>query len=112
MSREDVAAVLAKAFVIQEIDTDRTVHGQEVFEKMRAGRDGGLPWFAVQDGAGRELGTSIGPQGNLGCPYTDAEIETFMGIVAQTAPGLGAEDLRLLRETLLAQGETAQKKQP
>ena len=62
------------------------------------------------DGEGTKLATSDGPQGNLGCPWTDEEIETFGKIVAKVVRNLTAEDLAKLKRTMVEQRKKAEAK--
>ncbi len=105
MVRAKVAPLLAKDFVILDIDTERTVGGQEMFDRYKRGRSGGLPWFCFLDEKGNVLADSVGADGNVGCPWTDDEIGTFGGLLGVASRHLTEADvatmasqMRLFRE--------------
>lgn len=72
MKQPDFNAIFGEYFVKVYVDTDLT--------------PGGIPWFFIMDGDGKVLITSDGPNGNIGCPYKDAEIAHFMRMVKTTSP--------------------------
>src|SRR5690606_22411380 len=55
LARPKVAERMAKDYVDLIIDTDRRTHGQQIYDKLKAGRSGGLPWLIMLDGDGKEL---------------------------------------------------------
>ncbi len=59
--------------------------GEDVFTELRKDRSGGLPWMVVLDGDGSEIVTSVGPQGNIGCPAETFEIEHFVDMIKQSS---------------------------
>ena len=60
------------------------LHGKDVSNRLINGRDAGLPWMVILDADGSELITSIGPDGNVGCPAMPGEIEHFVAMIEQT----------------------------
>jgi thiol-disulfide isomerase/thioredoxin len=102
MARPEIAALLAKDFVNVKIDTDRTLGGAELLEKLRQGRGDGISWFAFQDAQGKELACSAGPKGNIGYPSADEEIAWFLDMLRKSAPSLGASDLGTIQGSLVA----------
>ena len=68
-------------------------NGEVVAERLRKGRDGGIPWILITDAQGNELITSDGPAGNVGCPVRPREVEWFMTMLRKTVQNLGAEPL-------------------
>ena len=109
MARKEVAPILAREFVIVKIDTDRTIGGGDLLKEKRKGRSGGIPWFTFLDPDGKELATSNGPKGNVGCPWTDEEIDTFFDILKKVVSKIGEEDLAALKKALLAFREEKKK---
>ncbi len=102
MARKEVASILAKDFRICKIDTDRMIGGEELLKTRRKGKSGGIPWFEFLDGEGKSIADSNGPDGNIGSPNTDAEIETFLTILKKVVVAIGEDDLVVLRKALLA----------
>jgi hypothetical protein len=101
MARPEIEMLLAKGLVCVKIDTDRTIGGQALFDSTRGERSDGLPWFAIQDGSGKELASCIAPgAGNVGCPYTDEEIAWFLEVLKLGAPALTSEELARIKSTL------------
>ena len=68
-----------------KIDEDEMVNGKEVSKRLMNGRSGGLPWMVILDANGAELVTSVGPDGNVGCPARPNEIEHFVSMIEQTS---------------------------
>ena len=63
----------------------------------------GYPWMLVLDGARsrrdepKVIATSIGPDGNIGCPVNEKETDLFFGMLRDTRKRLTDEDLKVLR---------------
>src|SRR5262249_36311754 len=49
LARPEVAALIDKAYVSVKIDQDRMVGGKELLTK-EGGGNGGIPWFAIEEG--------------------------------------------------------------
>lgn len=78
MDLPEVKPVLAKDFVACWVDTDRTVGGVELLEKMRAAKGGGIPWFVFLEPDGKPMVDADDVFGqNLGCPHTEKEVEAW-----------------------------------
>ena len=78
MALPAVKPVLDKDFVQCWIDTDRMTGGQEMLDEMRGGARGGIPWFVVMEADGAPVVDADDlTGGNLGCPHTEPEVETF-----------------------------------
>src|SRR5688572_972084 len=101
MARED-AAVFHKEFVPVKIDIDRMIGGKEVLASYPKSDKQGIPWFVFLQPDGKELADSMGPNGNIGCPNQDEEIETFLAILKKIAANLTADDFEALRKSLFA----------
>jgi len=108
VARPEVAPLLAKHFVIQKIDVERTLGGQELCDGY-GGKGLGIPWFAFLDGAGKTLGTSTIAGSNLGCPYSVEEVAAFGKLLRQVAPELGADDWSALERSLNENREMLEK---
>jgi hypothetical protein len=93
LGRPEVASRMQKDFVELCIDTDRMTNGQAIYEKLKNGRAGGLPWLLVLDADGKELITGVGPQGNIGAPVTVEECEHFVTMVRTTRQRMSDEDV-------------------
>jgi thiol:disulfide interchange protein len=111
MARPKVANILARDFVDLKIDVDRTNGGKEMLARYTGGKSTGIPWFAFLDGNGKVVATSQeGPQGNLGCPYTDEEIGAFEEILEESRTRLSDADVDTLISELRAFHASAKKK--
>jgi hypothetical protein len=93
LGRPEVASRMQKDFVELCIDTDRMTHGKEIYEKLKNGRNGGLPWLIVLDADGKELITGVGPKGNIGAPVQPEECEHFVTMVRTTKQRMSDEDV-------------------
>ena len=68
-----------------KIATDKMEGGEEVMSELKKERQGGMPWMIVLDGGGKEVVTSVGPKGNVGCPVEPFEIEHFVDMIKQSS---------------------------
>jgi len=93
LGRTKVAPLFNKGWVDVMIDVDRDTHGKDVNEKAKGVRNGGLPWMVILDGDGKELVTSDGPKGNVGCPAQPDEIDWFRTMLERTKSKLKDADL-------------------
>lgn len=59
--------------------------GQVMFDQMKGGRSGGMPWMVILDGDAKEMITSVGPEGNVGCPVQPAEIDHFVTMIQSSS---------------------------
>ena len=100
MDEPKVASILSKAFVDLKVDTDRMEVGQELLKQF-CEKQGGIPWFAfVSPVDGTVLTNSDAPEGNVGFPSTDAEIEHFVSML-ETTKRFTSDDIRLLSDSLV-----------
>jgi thiol:disulfide interchange protein len=99
----EVARRINASLVCVKVDVERAVGGKELSEKF--GATGGIPWFAILDGDGKPLVTSVGPKGNVGFPSQDEEIAHFESMLGQAVPGMSAGDRAFLSESLKANRE-------
>lgn len=97
--------LLADDVVALNIDTDQMHNGNEVSLRLR-GEDGGIPWSVILDGDGNELINSDGPDGNIGYPMTESEIEYFMEMLRVARPTMNANNGAAIRAALDKYAET------
>ena len=76
------------------------IDGAKVAARLRKGKRGGIPWMVILDGDGKELVTSDGPKGNVGCPVAPHEIDWFMTMIARTATNLDTDEQKAIRKHL------------
>lgn len=105
MHQPDVAALLAKDFLLVKIDQDRMVGGKELASQLREGQGGGIPWVALYNGKGEKMATSSGPKGNVGCPVDPHEIRQFMNMLRIGAVNLTVKELAALEASLTEHGK-------
>ena len=105
LGQKEVAPALAKDYVIIEIDTALMENGKQVADRLRKSRRGGIPWMVILDATGKELITSDGPKGNVGCPVQPHEIEWFLTMLRNTARNLGEEQIAEIEAALRAYAE-------
>ena len=96
---------MGRDFIIVKIDTDRMTHGKEVAERLRGERRGGIPWMVILDAAGKELITSDGPKGNVGCPMLPHERAFFIEMLEKTSQRMGKDGIALVKKALDAYAE-------
>lgn len=78
MDLPEAKPVLEKDFVACWVDTDRSVGGQALLDRLRGGGQGGIPWFVILEPDGKAVVDAddvLG--GNLGCPHTEEEVEAW-----------------------------------
>lgn len=78
MDLPEAKPVLEKDFVACWVDTDRTIGGAALLEKLRGDGRGGIPWFVVLEPDGTPVVDADDVFGsNLGCPHTEAEVAAW-----------------------------------
>ena len=82
------------------IDTVDMENGQEVANRLRGDRQGGIPWMVILDGKGKELISSDGPNGNIGCPVMPAESAYFLTMLQSSKDRMSADDLATVAQQL------------
>ncbi|MGB1929725.1 MAG: hypothetical protein ACPHO8_10470 [Mariniblastus sp.] len=87
-------------YQIIAIATDKMDGGQEMFDQMKKDLSGGMPWMVILDGDGKELITSVGPEGNVGCPVKPDEVDYFVEMIRSTSSS-DEQRLEEIREALL-----------
>lgn len=100
----------ARDYVVVKIDTARMSGGEEIEKRLRQNGEGGIPWIVILDSSAKELITSDGPKGNIGCPVFEHEIEHFMVMLERTRQRIGKEDLARLRQKIFAKTEPWRRK--
>ena len=91
--------------MLLHVDTAKTPGGAELHVKYPRALQEGVPWFVIHDGTGAELADSNGPEGNIGCPNTDEEIEVFLRILKKVCSTLKDDDFAVLKKSLIAHRE-------
>lgn len=100
MARKQVVAILATDFVEVKIDVDRTIGGKAIMEHYAGAQPQGIPWFAFLDADGTVLAKSDASGNNLGCPYTDEEIEAFVEMLGHVTVNVTDDQLATLASEL------------
>ena len=77
-------ALFADDYLVLKIDIEEMEHGGDVARSLRRKQTGGIPWITILDGEGKELITSDGPDGNIGCPIAEKECAYFVSMIART----------------------------
>jgi len=100
MARED-AAPFRKEFIPVKIDIDRMIGGKDVIGAYPKSEKQGIPWFVFLDAEGKELADSMGPQGNIGCPNSEEEIDAFLVNLKKASASLTADDFIAIKTSLM-----------
>ena len=82
-----------------KIDTSVMKDGSELLNEQRE-ESGGIPWFAILDGDGKQLVNSTGPDGNCGCPVAPKEIDHFITMIKETSSDPSEDSLAEIRSSL------------
>ncbi len=93
--------------VIRNIGGGSLAPGEIIATK---GESAGIPWYAFLDAEGEIVVDSTLPEkGNIGYPYTNEEIATFMKVVQKAARTLNDDDIEQLAKSLRNRGKEAKK---
>lgn len=100
-------AELERHYIFVKLDISRDKLGEDVFERCKGKREGGIPWYVILDADGTERVTSNLPATasrragtNMGFPTLPPEIDHFLTMLRDTAPHLPAERLAAMRAML------------
>lgn len=96
---------MSRDYVTVKIDTDRMKHGKALAARLRRDRQGGIPWMVILDEKGKELITSDGPKGNVGCPIRPEERAFFIEMLEKTSRRMGKEGVVVVKKALDAYAE-------
>jgi len=99
MASKNVAALLAKEFVILKIDRDRAPDAESIAKKYQT-KDEGLPWFAFIDANDKLIATSTGPDGNVGFPAKTSEWAHFKSMLEKAKRHLRDAEIAALVTSL------------
>ena len=110
LSLKDVVKIMNEHFVEVKIDTDRDEGGEALHKRYTGGQSTGIPWFVVLAADGTVLTTSDGPDGNVGCPWTEEEVKTFGAILARSKSGVSAQQIAQLEKSLVTFRTKTEKK--
>jgi hypothetical protein len=81
----------------------RWIGARELMTELRGEAEGGIPWWVILDGDGKQLATSNQPNGeNIGFPSTPEGIEHFRTMLTQSAQRMTAKQIDGLVKDLLA----------
>lgn len=92
---------MAKDYLPIKVDT-RMQNSKAVIKRLRGERGGGIPWMTILDAEGKELVTSDGPGGNVGCPVQDDEITWFMSMIGTSSQHMEDADKTTIETSLKA----------
>jgi len=101
----EVARLLARDYLDVKVDVDRMLHGQELLERYRGSKRGGIPWTVILDAEGKALVSSDGPEGNIGYPVDEWEIGWFLEMLRRTRQRLDDAALEGLEGVLRRRAE-------
>lgn len=111
MENPDVHSILNSAFVHLKIDTERMIHGQELLDEY-CSEPSGIPWFVFIDPNDQKvLATSDGPQGNVGFPFEDFEIDHFCDMLGKCNGRISDAQIASLKKSLLDNREADRARQ-
>lgn len=102
LGRTEVHKRMQLDYVVLQLDVDRMTHGKAIYDRMKADRNGGLPWLIIVDDAGKELITGVGPKGNIGAPVQPGEREHFVAMLRATKRRMTDDDLATIAAELEA----------
>jgi thiol:disulfide interchange protein len=87
-------------YIIINLDSVRMRRSDVIENRLRHGRDTGIPWIVILDAEGREMISSDGPKGNIGYPATAEEIDYFVSMITKTTKRTSDEKIAAITEAL------------
>ena len=99
---------MSRDYVDLKIDTDRHKNGKAVADRLRGERTGGIPWMVITDATGKELVSSDGPEGNIGCPMSESERGWFVEMIRKTEQHMSKLELGTIEYELQIFAEDAE----
>lgn len=102
LAQPDTTKFMDAHFLEIKIDTDRDTGGEALRKHYAHGRSTGIPWFVILTPDGKTIATGDGPEGNVGCPWTEPERKAFGTILLQSKSGVTEHDVRALEVSLKA----------
>ena len=101
----EVAALMAKEFVILKLDFDRGIGAKEI-QKRYIAQEQGLPWFVFLDVNGKPIiNSSDRPEGNAGHPNSPDEVAHFKVMLQKVKKNLTDAEIAKLIEILVAENK-------
>ncbi len=91
---------MAADYITLKIDVERNTNGAAVAKLLRGERTGGIPWMVITDEHGKELVAADGPEGNVGCPVTEAERAWFMTMIRRTTRSMTEKQIKTIEAEL------------
>ena len=95
----EIARVIAQDYILVKINIERMA-GAKAFDSRIRQEGGGIPWYAIFDTKGKLLISSVGLQGNIGCPVKPGEIAHFIHMISETAQNITSEQLLAIEKGL------------
>lgn len=92
--------LLEKDFVLLKIDESNDLNAAEVTELITGGKEGGIPFHAIVDPAGKRLIDSEGPSGNIGNASGDEGKRHLRRMLTETRQRLTDADIDELIDSL------------
>ena len=83
-------------YVILSVSEEYLANTEAVVKQLRKDTSGGDPWIVILDAEGKALVTSDGPNGNIGYPVEETEINHFVDMLRQTRQRISDEELSQL----------------
>ena len=85
--------LLNKDYVLLSLHSKKHKGADAVIAKVRTKKGGGIPWFTILDGDGKERINSDAKGGNVGCPAQPHEIDWFQHMLTTTRSKLTDEEI-------------------
>lgn len=100
LARPEIVKTMAQDYVLVKIDLDRMAGAKAIDKRIRQGKGGGIPWFAILDAKCKLLITSVGSQGNIGYPVKPTEIAHFIRMINETSRNITSEQISTIEKAL------------
>lgn len=100
LARPEISGIMKLDYVLVKIDLDRMTGAKDLDKRIRQGKGGGIPWYAILDTKGKLLINSVGPRGNFGYPARPEGIAHFIHMLKKTAKSMSSEQISTIEKTL------------
>jgi hypothetical protein len=97
---DDHHALLERDYVFVKLLVGCDDNAQDVVERLKGRKGGGIPWYVITDPNGNVLAASDGPSGNIGFPSTQRDKDHFRQMLRRTAQKLTDADVERLIQSL------------
>ena len=99
LAHPDVAPIVERHLVVLKIDQEKMAGGESLRKQFDKG-SGGVPWYVILDGDGKELISANNDGQNIGYPAREQEMEHFIAMLDKACPNITDEEKATVRRVM------------